>query len=161
SPWAAWLPHDWDRPGNELSAGGLTELRTLLMRPMLGARRPPPRTARVGAVLAALAAPEAPHTSWWTRLKEWLRELFTPRPGAADDGWLRRLFGDSGLPQAVLDLIAWTAIGIIVAIAAAIVANELRVAGLLKRRSSQRTRGVGGLTPEPALTLRQVDEAGP
>src|SRR5262249_29160448 len=26
SAWAAWLPHDWDRPGNELSAGGLTEL---------------------------------------------------------------------------------------------------------------------------------------
>jgi hypothetical protein len=161
SPWAPWLPHDWDRPGNELSAAGLIELRTLLTRPMPLARTPQPRTARVGAVLAGLAVPEAPRASWWTRFKQWLRELFTPRPRNANDDWLRRLFGDSGLPQAMLDLIAWTSIGVIVALAAAIIANELRVAGLLRRRWSHRPRAAGGATEQPVLTLRQVDEAGP
>jgi hypothetical protein len=161
SPWAPWLPHDWDRPGNELSAAGLQELRTQLTRPMPVARTPPPRTARVRTALAGLATAESPRAGWWTRFKQWLRELFTPRQRGADDNWLRRLFGDTGLPQAVLDLIAWIAIGAIVALAAAIVANELRVAGVLRRRASHRAPGASGLAAARVLTLRQVDEAGP
>jgi hypothetical protein len=125
------------------------------------ARTPPPRIARVGAALAGLATPESARAGWWTRFKQWLRELFTPRPRGADDNWLRRLFGETGVPQAVLDLIAWTAIGVIVALAAAIVANELRVAGLLKWRASHRAPGGSGLAAQQVLTLRQVDEAGP
>src|SRR6202521_4867745 len=58
SEWAAWLPRDWNRPESQLSADGLTELRTLLTGPApaaAGARAAggpappcgrPPRTAR-------------------------------------------------------------------------------------------------------------------
>jgi len=161
SPWAPWLPRDWDRPGNELSAAGLKELRTLLIRPTPVARTPAPRVTRVSAVLAGLAVTERPRGGWWTRLKQWLRELFTPQPRTDNGGWLRRLFGDTGLSQALLQIITWSALAITVALATAIVANELRVAGLLKRRRSQRQRAAGDEYPALPPSLREVDQAGP
>ena len=161
SPWAPWLPRDWARPGNELSADSLIELRTLLTRPAPVPRSPAPRVARVSAVLAALVTADTPRGGWWTRLKQWLRELFTPRPPKADDGWLRRLFGDAGPSQTVLEVIAWSALAVIVALAAAIVANELRVAGLLKRRASRRVHVAGEADPSRPLSLSEVEEATP
>src|SRR5579872_7199214 len=32
SPWGAWLPSDWDKPDNNLSHRGLSELRSLIVR---------------------------------------------------------------------------------------------------------------------------------
>jgi hypothetical protein len=161
SPWAPWLPRDWDRPGNELSAGGLTELRTLLVRPAPSARSPAPRVERVSAVLAGLVSADPPRGGWWTRLKQWLRELFTPRPQTADDGWLRRLFGGAGPSQAVLEVIGWSALAVLIALAAAIVANELRVAGVLRRRAARRAPVAAGADAARLPSLREVDEASP
>src|ERR1700734_3178306 len=32
SPWSAWLPRGWKEPGNDLSAGGLRQLRDVIAR---------------------------------------------------------------------------------------------------------------------------------
>jgi hypothetical protein len=162
SPSAPWLPRDWNRSGNELSAAGLAELRTLLQRPAPRARTAAPRVARVGAVLASLAVHDAARPGWWTRIKQWLRELFTPRPPNADDNWLRRLFGETALSQAVLEAITWVALAIIVLLAAAIVVNELRVAGVLPSRRARTARGAGAdAGPAAARSLHDVAEASP
>src|SRR6201987_4906094 len=46
-PAGVWLPQDWDKPGNELSAAGLAELRTLLTRQPAALSARAPRVGRV------------------------------------------------------------------------------------------------------------------
>jgi hypothetical protein len=134
SPWAPWLPSGWDNPKNELSAQGLSELRRLLSRALekpLVAHQP--RVERVHAILAGLKAQEQAQESWWTRFKAWLRGVLTPR-AQADSGWLQRLFGRLPVSEAIVKVIVWCVLGAIVALAGVVVVNELRVAGLLRRR---------------------------
>jgi hypothetical protein len=162
SPWAPWLPADWHRPGNELTAAGLGELRILLTRQPAHAAVHAPRIAQVAAVLAGLEEHDGARHGWWARFKEWLREVFAPRPGNPGDGWLRHLLGGLTVSRTLLDATVLGALAVVVALAAVIVVNELRVAGVLGRA---RTRVAGvrrrrGGAPA-ALTLRELEEASP
>src|SRR5271170_4284930 len=85
SAWAARLPPDWNKPGNELSAGGLAELRTLMTRQPNAVSVRVPRVERVAAVLAGIRRNDQPPEGWWARLKRWLRALLTPRPADPND----------------------------------------------------------------------------
>jgi len=162
SPWAPWLPSDWNRPGNQLSASGLTELRTLLARKPRTSSAPAPRIARVAPVLAALELNERTDGSWWARFKEWLHELAERLAQQQDRGWLRRLLGSIDLSQHALEGIAWVALAVVVALAATIVANELRVAGLLGRtQRTRRARAAGTAETRCALTLDEVERVSP
>jgi hypothetical protein len=162
SPAAAWLPPDWDKPGNELSAAGLAELRTLLTRAPAATSARAPRVARVGAVLAELAAGDHRERGWWARFKEWLREVLARRPPAEDSGWFERLMGSISLPQAVLRAITWSSLAVLIALAAAILVNELRIAGLLGRSRRRSVAGAGhGAAQQLQLTLREVEQAAP
>src|SRR3977135_206622 len=128
---AGWLPRAWNRPDSLLSADGLTELRTLLTGPppaVAGAREP--RVAQVAAVLARITQPDAPRGGWWARFKRWLREVLAPPPERADQGWVRRLFADLSVSQAVLEGLAWGAFALVVAVAGGGLVNELRGAGV-------------------------------
>ena len=137
SAFAPWLPADWQRADNELSAAGLSELRAQLTRenaPPAHAH-PAPRSEQVATVLAAVAPSEpAAARSWWQRLKDWLRGLISTHP-QADDAWLRRWLTGLKLPSAATELIGWAALVVVVALAAGIVINELRIAGVLRRRT--------------------------
>jgi hypothetical protein len=114
STWAERLPPDWNKPGNELSAGGLAELRTLMTRQSTAASVRAPRVERVAAVLAGIKVNDHVQEGWWARLKRWLRALLTPRPANPDDSWLRRLFAELAPAQSVLDIIAWTATAVVI-----------------------------------------------
>jgi Domain of unknown function (DUF4129) len=140
SPWAPWLPADWKRPDNQLSAAGLSEMRALLARAAGPGtpERAAPRTDRVGAVLATVTAPADSGGSWWLRFKEWLHRIFTP-PQPADRGWLRHWLQQIRLSTNAAQLIVWSAFALVVALAAAIILHELRVAGFLSGRAA-RTR---------------------
>jgi hypothetical protein len=90
---SVWLPRDWRRPGNDLSAGGLRELREVVSRELtVGAtargRERPPGVESVPDILASLARSEDEHGGWWARTKVWLRNLFEEPEPAADEGWL-------------------------------------------------------------------------
>src|SRR5271156_3954451 len=140
SAWAARLPPDWNKPGNELSAGGLAELRALMTRQPSVASIRAPRVDRVAAVLAGIKLNDQVQEGWWARLKRWLRALLTPRPANPNDSWLRRLFGELAPSQSVQDAIAWTATAVVILLAGTILVNELRLAGWLgagRRRSVQ------------------------
>jgi hypothetical protein len=164
STFAPWLPADWQRPDNELSAAGLSELRAQLARESGAPARAhsAPRSEQVAAVLAAVARiEEGGGRSWWQRLKDWLRALITTHP-QADDAWLRRWLADLKLSSAATELIGWAALAAVVALAAGIVINELRIVGVLRRRADrERPRPVDGQLPKAPAGLADLERAAP
>ena len=162
SPWAAWLPGGWKEPHNHLNAESLRALHDALVRESTdaaaGTRVLHPE--RVQAVLERVARPDSAPESWWTRFKRWLREILTPKQQQEDDSWLRRLLGDVSVDRAMLRLVTALAIGLLVVLAVAVVINELRVAGLLKRRTgSSRRRAPPGAPAGGVWTLSELDGA--
>ncbi len=158
SPWAAWLPADWNKPDNQLSAQGLSELRDLLAReaaPAAAGREL--HVGQVGAVLARVTAAQPAQAGWWSRFRQWLRELFTPRP-SQERGW-RGLFDDIHLAQGLKQTIVWGSLGLVIALAVAVLLNELRLAGLLRRR--QRVTHAASVTDvgRLGLTLAEIERA--
>ena len=132
---SGWLPRDWRRPGNDLSAGGLRELREAVSRELTVSatargRDRPPGVARVPDILTSLARSEDEHGGWWARAKVWLRGLFEEPEPEADEGWLARMIGQSGLSQSLVELISYVALIVVAALAVVIVVNELRVSGV-------------------------------
>jgi hypothetical protein len=138
---SAWLPRDWQRAGNDLSAGGLRELRQLLASELTAVggdgRSRAPGVGRVHDVLASLARSDGERSGWWARTKAWLRSVFAPGEPAAEEGWLARMVGESGPSQAVIEIVSYVALGLVAVLAVVIVGNELRageVFGGLRRR---------------------------
>jgi hypothetical protein len=164
SPWAAWLPRDWDSPGNELSDQGLTQLKTLILRE--SARRAqmrPPRTERVGAVLAALKAAQPEPAGWWARFKAWLHGILEARASDDTDSWLTRLLGTAQLSKRLVRLIRVAVCAVLIALAAAVVINELRLAGVLRPAGGPGTRPAGdaGAGPPEACDLDEIEASAP
>jgi hypothetical protein len=162
-PWAPWLPADWNRPDNQLSAGGLSELRTLLARENAPAvsRRPSPRPQRVAAALAAVTRPDDGGATWWQRFKDWVHTILTTR-AETDEHWLGRWLAQINLSARTTELVVWGALAVVVALAAGIVLNELRLAGLLGGRERSERGGAAQLPkPGSALALEQIERAAP
>jgi hypothetical protein len=161
---SVWLPRDWRRPGNDLSAGGLRELREVVSRELpvgatAGGRDRPPGVERVPAILASLARSEDEHGGWWARAKLWLRGLFEEPEAAADEGWLARVIGQSGLSQALVELISYVALVVVAVLAGVIVVNELRVSGVLggwRRRFAVRADSPVGARHDGGLAWSDV-----
>jgi hypothetical protein len=159
SPYAAWLPPDWSKPDNELSVGGLAELRRLLTRTERTPAVRTPRVARIADVLQELHRGDtAPH-SWWARLKQWLRGVFTPQPGEPEQGWLARLIGGIDLSQRITRAIVWGALLLLLLLATAVVANELRVAGWWRQRRQGRQAAAHAAAGAAAGGLEDVERA--
>jgi hypothetical protein len=135
SGWSRWLPRDWKRTGNDLTAGGLRELRALLSRETgtstEAAHRP--SIAGLSAALAELAQADDVRDGWWPRTKEWLRDVFERRARESDEDWLSRLIGQNGLSQTVIEIVSYVALLLVVVLAGIIVLNELRVGGVSGR----------------------------
>jgi hypothetical protein len=148
SEYAAWLPRDWKRPGNELSAAGLTQLQRLLLQEL--ATHPgshAPEVAHLAAVLAQLPGAGQP-SPWRTRLTGWLRGG-TPTPAARATG----LLGWMGLAQSPPAQVLHAFLILAVLLATFLAAYELRLLGLRVRppaRSSQ-SPPVVPAAPEAAL----------
>lgn len=163
SAFAPWLPADWKRPDNQLSAAGLSELRAQLARESGRADnpRPAPRTERVATVLAAVTHADAGSVGWWQRFKDWLRRIFTTR-AQADGGWLRRWLAGIELSTSTTQLVTWSAVAVVVALAAGIVINELRVAGVLRGRTTpSQPRAGDSRHGSSAAALEDIERAPP
>jgi len=162
SSFAPWLPADWKRPDNQLSAAGLSELRAQLVRESGGGdnRRPAPRSERVASVLASVTHGDAASIGWWQRFKDWLRRILTTR-AQTDSGWLRRWLAGIELSRSATRLITWASFAIVVALAAGIVINELRIAGVLRgRRARSQARGAD-LSRGGSAALEEIERAAP
>lgn len=162
SPYAAWLPPDWNKPDNGLSVGGLIELRRLLTRTESPPTVPAPRIAHLTGVLAELHHDDSTQRGWWARFKQWLREILTPQPNGQGQGWLARLMSSIDLSQTVMRVIVWVALFLVLLVAAAIIVNELRVAGWWHSRRRRSRHEHGSAQPGMrAPSLDDVERAGP
>ncbi len=160
SPYAPWLPPDWSKPDNDLSVGGLVELRRLLTR----SEPPPavraPRVAQLAGVLSELQRNATAKRSWWARFKQWLRDIFTPQPGDAEQGWLERLIGGIDLPQNAVRAIVWGALLLVLLLAGIVIVNELRLAGWWRGRRQNGQHGAArGESGRRTPGLEEVDRA--
>lgn len=140
--WAHWLPRGWNEPGNDLSAGSLKELYRLITRESaaqyLG---PAPEVARLPAAMNNLA--DTGPGGAWSRFKNWLRSILERREEPTGDSWFARLSSKIGVAQSVRQIIAYGSLVVVVILAAAIIGNELRAAGLIRARSGARRRPHG------------------
>jgi len=175
SAWSVWLPRDWKRPGNDLSAGGLRQLQELLAgdAPAVRTGERQLNVAALPAVLASLAGDSAAQSrGWWTRTKAWLRDVFE-RGEEEDDDWFSRFVAQNGFSQVAIEIVSYVALVLVVVLAGVIVGNELRISGLpvrlWRRFVSRRPQGVPG--PDGAVeveggaaayrTLADVQKADP
>jgi len=163
SPWAAWLPRDWDKEGNSLSAAGLRELRALIVREPRRARGTDvPQPAHVAAVLAALAPAQRNQLSWWGRFKGWLREMLSVRESSTTrSGWLGRVLDALKARAGFVRILSLGALALVALLAGAIVVHELRAAGLLRAGPRPRAAGSGAANAAAAADLATIEAASP
>jgi len=129
-----WLPAGWQDAKNDLSAGSLEELRNLLARASAAhATRAAPQVQALRSVLEQIGATGQARSGLWQRIRAWLRNLYVESDEPQEPGWLARMVRRIGLPQTVIELLTYTALAILVAIAVFIVINEVRAAQLLGR----------------------------
>jgi hypothetical protein len=159
SPYAAWLPPDWNRPNNELSVGGLVELRGLLTRSEPTPTVRAPQLARLAGVLKELHRNDAEHRGWWARLKQWLREIFAPQPDTQDQGWLERLIGGLDLSETLRRVIVWGALFLVLLLAGAVVVNEVRCSAWWRGRRRGRQDPVTGEAGRNSSSLDELERA--
>ncbi|MGP8034125.1 MAG: DUF4129 domain-containing protein [Steroidobacteraceae bacterium] len=161
SPWSAWLPSDWDKAHNGLAAGGLRELRALIVaesaRP---AAARAPDVSHVAAVLGTLATPAPRHDSWWQRVKAWLHEMLTARGSAAGRSWLSQLVEALGQHGPWFG-IAIGALALVALLAATLLLGGLRGAGLLRWRRPASARGAAAQAGERIAPWRLIEMAAP
>jgi hypothetical protein len=94
-------------------------------------------------ILASLRAQEPERRlTWFERFKRWLRSLLERRQNDPDN-WLSRWLDEVDVSAAVARTILVTAIVLIMVLALAVVINELRVAGLLRKPRDVHEPGVG------------------
>jgi hypothetical protein len=156
SPFGGWLPSDWDKAGNNLSAQGLRQLRALIVtesqRPVASSG---PEVGHVAAALATLATAEQVHRGWWQRFKAWLRELLAVRDSPAERGWFAQLLEALARRGAWVRLVSLGALALVALLAGAIVVNELRAAGVLRWR-----RGSAAAGAAPGAVAARLDSWG-
>jgi Domain of unknown function (DUF4129) len=148
-PWAAWLPRGWKEPGNDLSAGSLTELRELIGREaaaQTGTRAP--QVGRLKGILGGMDVSSS-GSGWWARFKAWLRSILESPEQPTPESWFSRMVSRVGSSQSVIELSVYSALAAVVGLAGFIVVNEMRAAGLLGRRvaSLRVARGKANVRP--------------
>lgn len=133
-----WLPQGWKEVRNNLSAGSLIELRSLIGRELAAhASERKPRVEKLNEVLAGLGDQHRVANGTWLRFKRWLRELLQRRDREDREDWFDRMVHRVGLPDAIVEVITYLSLGAMVALALLVVLNELRAAGLLGRRPQE------------------------
>ena len=157
--WAPWLPRGWKEPGNDLSAGGLKEFRELVDRESAASASPrAPDIRHLKGVLNGLAGTKT--DGWWSRFKAWLRSILETREQPTDESWFTRMVSHVGISQSLRQLIAYAALTAVLLLAAVIVINEVRTAGLLPKRGDIRWKRHGAPdTPAPRMAWSDIERA--
>lgn len=160
SGWSEWLPASWREPGNDLSAGSLQELRSIVTRELASERAgPQPRVERLREVLAELDTSRE-RGGLWERFRNWLRSVFEPSDEPDGPGWFARLIERMGVSQAVIEIVTYICLALVVGLALLIVVNELRFArGSRRRRATGSAREPATPVARAALTWKEVERA--
>ena len=162
SGWAAWLPAGWKEARNDLSAGSLAELRTLVARELAAPAPdgPRPSVARLNEVLIGLGPRAQQSASLWARFRAWLRAVVERNHKVDDASWLDRMIQRSGRSQVVIDLVTYGSLVLVLTLAGVILVNELRAAGFIRSRSREHAARQAAEAAAPTrLSWADVDGA--
>ncbi|MEJ0036612.1 MAG: DUF4129 domain-containing protein [Gammaproteobacteria bacterium] len=157
-----WLPRGWKEIRNNLSAGSLTELRSLIDRELAAhASERKPRVAALNEVLAGLGDQRRVSSDTWLRFKRWLRELLERHDREDHDDWFDRMVDRVGLSDAIGEIVTYISLGAMVVLALIVVLNELKAAGLLGRRARSATEETESdlAVSRPIPTLGEIERA--
>ena len=157
-----WLPQGWKEIRNNLSAGSLTELRSLIDRELAAhATERKPRVEKLNEVLTGLGDPRRVSNGTWLRFKRWVRELLERRDREDHEDWFDRMVRRAGLSDAIGEVVTYVALGAMVVLALIVVLNELKAAGLLGRRARAATEENDAdlATARPAPTVGEIERA--
>jgi len=123
----------------ELSTYSFIDLRHLAQRytPREGIPQHDLDTANLDSILRSLEQPARAELApgWFERFKRWLRKAFAQQE-ADPDSWVNRWLPDLTISQAVSKAIGYVLIVLVIVFASGVLLNELRVAGLMKRRKN-------------------------
>jgi len=164
SGWAAWLPQGWKEPRNNLSAGSLMELRTVVARETATRiTAHTPRVERLKEVLTGLGPTGAERRGAWSRFKRWMRDIFDQQQNPLGQGWLDRMVSRVGISDTVMEIVTYIALAAMVVLAFIVVLNELRAAGVLDRRRRRAASDAefSGISARAHPTWRDVEAAQP
>jgi hypothetical protein len=101
--------------------------------------------AALGPILDSLRAQESERPpGWFERFKRWLRSMLEPQGGNQDD-WLSRWLQETKIPNLVWTGILYVALAMLLGLTIFIIVNELRAAGLFRRRKTQPDEFAGGI----------------
>jgi hypothetical protein len=159
-----WLPDGWRDARNDLSAGGLEELRLLLEREI--APRQAGRTPDVGRlheILTEIGPSAAARGGLLDRIRNWLRKIGTQNAEPEGPGWFSRTVSRIGLPQTLVRLVTYASLAVLIVLAALILANEVRASGVLRRRARVGREAAGGLREamRRPLSMQDIERAAP
>jgi hypothetical protein len=157
-----WLPQGWKEVRNNLSAGSLTELRSLIDRELAAhASERKPRVETLNEVLAGLGNQHSATNGTWQRFKRWLRELLERHDREDHEDWFDRMVHRVGLSDAIGEVLTYLSLGAMVVLALIVVLNELRAAGLLGRRarSDADARDADLATSRAIPTVGEIERA--
>jgi hypothetical protein len=125
----------------ELTADSLSDLQALIARyERKHADARPLDLQGLTAILDSLedVQQREPPLSWWEKLKRWLRGRLGA--GAGADSWLARWLDRFELNPSVSQVIVVTCIVLVILLALIVLLNELRVAGVFRRRGARERR---------------------
>jgi hypothetical protein len=100
-----------------------------------------PDMSALPGVLAALARDQTPlPTSWWGAFKTWLKAWWSRHSDSFS--WLDRWLEHLGQSASLFNVISYSLLAVVAAVALAVVVNELKAGGLLRpgRRSARTPR---------------------
>lgn len=142
---SANLPVAWRE---SLDASALRDLVALEQR-YLQPPSPAPDRTDLRAILDQLASEQIePRRSWWDAVKDWLRSWFATRDPVSGS-WLDDLLERLGQSRHLVQVFTYVLLAIVVVAALAFIVNELRLAGVLTRRSRPR-ESTGFIAPATA-----------
>jgi len=158
-----WLPGSWRDPHNDLSAGGLEELRTALERERaVSTVSRAPRPEELKAALLEMGAGGHERAGMWRRFLNWLRAVVSARGQPQGPGLLARLISRVGLPETLIQITTYVAFGVTLALALLVLGNELRAAGIFKSAARQDEDTAAAIAAEPGeLQWQDVERASP
>jgi len=155
-----WLPQGWNDPANDLSAGGLRELATLLARE--AAAQPRGRSLELQSlreVLTRLGPGGSSRGSLWRRLLDFLHRLSQGGTPSGQPGWLDRLVSRIGWLQTLMRALVYAGFAAVVGIAGMAIVHEVRAGGRLGRRGTHRSAALPALVRGQPLGIADVESA--
>lgn len=149
---------------DRLTVYDLEDLRDLTQRYAGGTPAGAVRTESLASILDSLQKEQAAApVGLLERFSRWLRSLWE-RQSAADDqpSWLQRWFDEHPLPEQLATYTLLAMVVLLIVAAIAVVINELRVAGVLRKSKAQRRAEEAALevpVNRGPLTLADVEAA--